>query len=43
MTGHRYGNKEFDLVPDQWFDMAFLFNKYSFDDEAIDMILFINI
>lgn len=34
MTGHRYGNKEFDLVPDQWFDMAFLFNKYSFDDRG---------
>lgn len=34
MTGHRYGNKEFNIVPGQWFDAAFLFNKYSYDEQG---------
>lgn len=32
LNGHRYGGKEFNIVPDQWFDMAFLFNKFSYDE-----------
>lgn len=42
MTGHRFGGKEFNIVPGQWFDAAFLFNKYSYDDRGVRQAIVYN-
>lgn len=42
MTGHRFGGKEFNIVPGQWFDAAFLFNKYSYDDRGVRQAIIYN-
>ena len=42
MTGHRFGGKEFNIAPGQWFDAAFLFNKYSYDDRGVRQAIIYN-